>query len=212
MFRSVRHLKFEAMRWPERCHIFQAVVFSLWCAVSGLTPLANLYAADAIEIGSTRLERSIDGDSWMLNVDADIQLGPRLEEAVNKGLPLYFVLELEITKPRWYWFDERNVSKSQTYRLFYHALTRQYRVSLGAFQQTFSSLNEALGTITKIRGWKVGEVDQFNLGTNYEAQIRLRLDSSQLPKPFQVIGITNKDWALTSDWRRFIFSPKSLGQ
>jgi Domain of unknown function (DUF4390) len=212
MFRSVCHLKFKAMRWLEGCHILQTMVLSLCFVISAMTPLANIHAADAIEIGSTRLERSIDGDSWMLNVDADIQLGPRLEEAVNKGLPLYFILELEITKPRWYWFDERNVSKSQTYRLFYHALTRQYRVSLGAFQQTFSSLNEAISSITKIRGWKVGDVDQFNLGTTYEAQIRLRLDSSQLPKPFQVIGITNKDWALTSDWRRFIFSPKSLGQ
>jgi Domain of unknown function (DUF4390) len=173
---------------------------------------APVGAADSIEIGSTRLERSIDGDSWVLNIDADIQLAPRLEEAVNKGLPLYFIVELEITRPRWYWFDERSANRSLTYKLSYHALTRQFRVSLGAFQQTFGSLTDALSSMSKIRGWKVGEADQFSLGVNYEAQIRFRLDSSQLPKPFQVIGITSRDWALSSDWRRFIFSPRAPSQ
>jgi Domain of unknown function (DUF4390) len=173
---------------------------------------APVSAADSIEIGSTRLERSIDGDSWVLNIEADIQLAPRLEEAVNKGLPLYFIVELEITRPRWYWFDERSANRSLTYKLSYHALTRQFRVSLGAFQQTFGNLTDALSSMSKIRGWKVGEADQFTLGVNYEAQIRFRLDSSQLPKPFQVIGITSRDWALSSDWRRFIFSPRAPAQ
>jgi hypothetical protein len=110
MFRTVCHLKVKTMRWFEGCCTFRLMAHVLCLIFSVITPVHQSFAADSIEIGSTRLERSIDGDSWMLNVDADIQLGPRLEDAVNKGLPLYFVLELEITKPRWYWFDERNVS------------------------------------------------------------------------------------------------------
>jgi Domain of unknown function (DUF4390) len=171
--------------------------------------MVNAFANEGIEIGDTRLERSIDGEAWILNVDVDIQLNLRLEDAVNKGLPLYFVLELEISKPRWYWFDESSANKSQSYKLSYHALTRQYRLSLGAYQQTFSSLADALRAMTKVRGWRVGEFEQFTVGAKYEAQVRMRLDVSQLPKPFQVIGITNKEWTLASDWKRFVFIPRA---
>jgi hypothetical protein len=169
----------------------------------------NAFANEGIEIGDTRLERSIDGEAWILNVDVDIQLSPRLEDAVNKGLPLYFILELEISKPRWYWFDESSANKSQSYKLSYHALTRQYRLSLGAYQQTFSGLADAIRAMTKVRGWRVGEFEQFTVGAKYDAQVRMRLDASQLPKPFQVIGITNKEWTLASDWKRFVFIPRA---
>jgi hypothetical protein len=175
-------------------------------------PGVNAYAADGIEIGETRLERSIDGEAWILNVDVDIQLSSRLEDAVNKGLPLYFVLELEVTKPRWYWFDESSANKVQSYKLSYHALTRQYRLALGAYQQTFSTLNDAVRGMTKIRGWRVGEFEQFVIGAKYDAQVRMRLDASQLPKPFQVIGITNKEWSLSSEWKRFVFVPRAPSQ
>jgi Domain of unknown function (DUF4390) len=184
----------------------------LLIVVSWGYPGANVHAADGIEIGETRLERSIDGEAWILNVDVEIQLSSRLEDAVNKGLPLYFVLELEVTKPRWYWFDESSANRVQTYKLSYHALTRQYRLALGAYQQTFSTLNDAVRAMTKIRGWRVGDFEQFVMGAKYDAQVRMRLDSSQLPKPFQVIGITNKEWSLNSEWRRFVFVPRASSQ
>lgn len=175
-------------------------------------PSTDVYAADGIEIGETRLERSIDGESWIMNVDVDIQLSSRLEDAVNKGLPLYFVVELEISKPRWYWFDESSANKTQSYKLSYHALTRQYRLALGAYQQTFSTLSDAVRAMTKIRGWRVGDFEQFVIGAKYDAQVRMRLDASQLPKPFQVIGITNKEWSLSSEWKRFVFVPRAPSQ
>jgi Domain of unknown function (DUF4390) len=183
------------------------IALSLGAAMTmAIATTAN--AAEGIEIGDTRLERSIDGEAWILNVDVDIQLSSRLEDAVNKGLPLYFVLELEITKPRWYWFDDTSAAKAQSYRLSYHALTRQYRLSLGAYQQTFASLGDAVRAMTKVRGWRVGELDQFSVGSKYDAQVRMRLDVTQLPKPFQVIGITNKEWTLSSEWKRFVFIPR----
>jgi Domain of unknown function (DUF4390) len=184
----------------------------LFFVLAWVYPGAKAFAADGIDISETRLERSIDGEAWILNVDVDIQLSPRLEDAVNKGLPLYFVLELEVTKPRWYWFDESSATKVLSYKLSYHALTRQYRLALGAYQQTFSTLNEAVRAMSKIRGWRVGDFEQFVIGAKYDAQVRMRLDASQLPKPFQVIGITNKEWTLNSDWKRFVFVPRALGQ
>ena len=51
------------------------------------------------------------------------------------------------------------------------------------------------------------ERDQVSPERSYEAGVRMRLDTAQLPKPFQLTAITNRDWALASDWKRFNFTP-----
>ena len=165
-------------------------------------------AAEAIEARSVRIERSAGGDGWELAADFHVPLPDRLEEAVSRGVALYFVLEFELVRPRWYWWDEIASSASQTWRLGYHALTRQYRLTLGGgFAQAFGSLGEALQTLSRVRGWQViatGDVDQ---GSEYEARVRMRLDASMLPKPFQVTAITNRDWNLQAEWTRLRFVP-----
>ncbi len=180
--------------------VFALFFLSIWNEVSAASE-------STMELTSVRIERSIDGEGWILNADVELQLNTRLEDAVNKGLPLYFLFEVEITRPRWYWFDEKSAVKMQVFKLSYHALTRQYRVAIGAYQQSFLNLSDALASMSRIRGWRIAVSDQFSVGERYDAQVRMRLDSSQLPKPFQIIGITNREWNLASDWKRFIFTP-----
>ena len=79
-------------------------------------------------------------DGLAVSADFRFELNPRLEEAVTKGVVLYFVAEFEINRPRWYWLDEKLASRSQTFSLSYHALTRQYRLSTGGLHQSFSML------------------------------------------------------------------------
>lgn len=177
----------------------------LWAAAAVQPPSAR--AADAIEIASARIEPAAAGEGWVLTADFAIPLPARLEEAVNRGVPLYFVIEFDLTRPRWYWWDERVATASRTYRLSYHALTQQYRVALGAYVQSFATLTEALGAMSGVRGWRVVEPDQVRPGSEYEAQVRMRLDVTQLPKPFQVTAITNRDWTLQAEWKRFRFVP-----
>jgi hypothetical protein len=88
-------------------------------------------------------------------------------------------------------------------RLSYHALTRQYRISRGALHQSFSSLADALRILSRVRSWQVLQRDEMETGTEYQAALRMRLDLTQLPKPFQVSALTNRDWDLASEWRRW---------
>lgn len=177
----------------------------LWAAALLVPPAA--YAADAIEIPSARIEPAASGEGWVLTADISIPLPARLEEAVNRGVPLYFVVEFELNRPRWYWWDERVAAATRTYRLSYHALTQQYRVALNSYVQSFGSLPAALAAMSGVRGWRVIEPDQVKAGSEYEAQVRMRLDAAQLPKPFQVTAITNRDWTLQAEWKRFRFVP-----
>lgn len=174
-------------------------------AVAAFRPAS---AADAIEARNVRIERSASDEGWVLIADFHIPLPDRLEEAVNRGVALYFVLEFELVHPRWYWWDDIAVSTRQTWRLAYHALTRQYRLTLdGGFAQAFGSLGEALQTLSSVRGWQVVAPDQVRPDTEYEARVRMRLDASMLPKPFQVTAITNRDWNLQAEWTRLRFVP-----
>jgi hypothetical protein len=169
--------------------------------------LISAVKAEGIELRDLRVENQTESDSLVLQGDALIELHPRLEEAINRGLPLYFVLEVEITRGRWYWFDEKAAQASQTYRLSFNALTRQYRVSVGGLQLRFSTLSEAFGFITRIRNIKLVERSQLQPNRSYAFSVRLRLDINQLPKPFQINALTEREWNLSSGWQRFTYTP-----
>jgi hypothetical protein len=159
--------------------------------------------AEKIEINRISLEGNDDG--YALDADFAIELSPRLEDAINKGVALYFQVEFELTRKRWYWFDEHPVSRQLMLRLSYHALTRQYRVSSGALYQSFSDLHDALRLLSRVRSWPVLERAEVDAGTDYQAALRMRLDVTQLPKPFQVNALTSREWNLSSEWRRWPF-------
>jgi hypothetical protein len=166
-------------------------------------------SADTIDVLNVAVEPSSDGEAWLLSADFALSLSPQLEEAVSKGVPLTFLVEFELMRPRWYWWDERTALATQTHRLSYHALTRQYRVLLNGVPQSYTTLAEALEAMTRLRGWRVTPRDRTRPGTAYEGWIRLRLDTNQLPKPFQLTALTNRDWNPQSEWKRFPFSPET---
>ena len=78
-----------------------------------------------------------DEDGYVVSAEFDLAFNPTLEEAIQKGVPLYFVFEFELLRPRWYWVDEKVLSLSTQYRVSYNAITRQYRVAIGLLSQTF---------------------------------------------------------------------------
>jgi len=162
-------------------------------------------AAEGINVRNATLEASEDG--WQLQADFDIQFSQRLEEAVNRGVPLYFVVEVEIARPRWYWLDEKPVQLSQTYKISYTPLLRQYRLSVGNLYQNFTRLDEVTRVLSRVRGWHVADRGVFQNDIAYQASLRMRLDTAQLPKPFQVNAIASRDWTLASDWHRWTFTP-----
>ncbi|KAF7963558.1 hypothetical protein AWV80_08565 [Cupriavidus sp. UYMU48A] len=160
--------------------------------------------AQVIEATEARIEYQDNG--FELTASFDFDLPPALEEALNKGISLYFMVEFQLTRPRWYWFDEKPVNTSRTIRLSYQPLTRQYRVSTGGLQLPFPRLKSALQFIQRVHGWRVFDRGAVKPGESYHAEVRMKLDLSQLPKPFQINAVNTREWNLASDWRRFIYT------
>ncbi len=169
--------------------------------------LSSPASADGISSKELRLEASDDG--WTLHGEYAVELSARLEEAVSRGVPLYFTFEFELTRPRWYWLDEKTATSSQTYKLSYHALTQSYRLSAGSLYQSFVSLQEALRLLGRPRMLAV-ERSKVRAGEMYVALARMRLDVSQLPKPFQINALTSREWTLDSGWKAVPFRPDAL--
>jgi hypothetical protein len=157
--------------------------------------------ADEIEVREVALRAA--GESIVLDADFAFELTPRLADVVSNGVPLYFRVDFELTRRRWYWFDDRAASQRLQLRLSYHALSRQYRLSTGALQQNFPTLEEALDVLKRVRNWMVVERGASLADAEYEAAVRMRLDTAMLPKPFQLSALTGRDLQLESPWKRF---------
>jgi len=175
----------------------------VWLMLAGFT--VPTHADERIGVIAAELE-SVPGPDGgiVLNATFEFEMPQVLEEAVQKGIAIYFNIEFELFRKRWYWFDRKTSSSTLTYRLSYSPLTRQYRLARGGLSQPFDSLEEALGLLKSVRNWKVIEPGALSRGDAYDAQVRMRLDVAQLPKPFQVNAITSREWNLASDWREVV--------
>jgi len=173
----------------------------LLCSVLFVAPAR----ADTVPVRSAEL-RAVDGEV-VLNADFEFSFNPTLEDALRNGVPLYVVLEIELTRPRWYWLDEKVLQSALTYRVSYNALTRQYRVASGLLSQSYGTLEEVERYVGRVTSRPVMRLDALTPGARYDAAVRLRLDVNQLPKPFQVSALASREWTLSSDWQRFTFTP-----
>lgn len=142
----------------------------------GLQP-APARAADGIDIVQAHLENAEEG--VRLSATYSFELNHGLEDVVSRGIPLYFTTEVEITRPRWYWFDERTINASQTIRISYNVLTRQYHAAIfGGLQQSFPTLDDALSMVRRPNRWVVAERGALKPGAVYNVGLRMRLDRS----------------------------------
>jgi hypothetical protein len=172
---------------------------------AGLALAAGLVHAGSIE--PLRAAIASGDEGYALSADFAVNLGSQLEEALARGLPLYFNLEITISHPRWYWSDEHVAGRVLHYRLSYSALTRQYRLSIGSLHLGYDSLADALRVLSRVVSLPVADKGVLRPGEAYQAAVRLSLDRTQLPKPFQVDAIANPDWEVDAKVLRWQFTP-----
>ncbi|CAM5786530.1 DUF4390 domain-containing protein [Castellaniella caeni] len=168
-----------------------------------LNLLPSAYARDGAVL---RIEPLVNQGQLLLDADIDFTLSDELHDAARKGVPLYFTVDLKIQRPRWWWFDATVLTAEQTWRIQFNALTRQWRVGIGERSLPAATLDEALNLVRHVRGWAVGPARRLEAGVRYEGQLRLRLDTSRLARPFQIDALNSKTWSLSTPWKNFSFS------
>ena len=144
-------------------------------------------------------------EQYLLNADFELNLGDDVEDALNRGVQLNFLIEFQLTSPRKYWFDDEIITLTNNVSFSYHALSRQYLINRNKHQQTFATLAEAKAEFNHLRDWKVFDKSLLKKDESYDAALRIRLDQSRLPKPIQVEALGSEQWNMIS--QRYRWTP-----
>jgi hypothetical protein len=159
----------------------------------------------AADIAQMHVERSDDGVQLSASVRFD--LPNVVEEALTKGIPMFFVAEASIYRDRWYWYDKRIAGAVRHMRLAYQPLTRRWRLQVSSTQignsglilgQMFDSRDEALAAVQRISRWRIADASEVEADTVHYVEFRFRLDMSQLPRPFQIGAVGQSEWNISA--------------
>jgi Domain of unknown function (DUF4390) len=166
-----------------------------------LVSALSIAAAAGLSVSSAAVAPNNDG--YFLDADFNLRLNSTLEDALSRGVVLYFVIEGRLWRPRWWWFNDTVSVVQESRKLSYNSLTRQYRLSTGRQYENFSALDDAETALSQVRNWKISDLQSLGKSNRYGGSVRMWLDVTQLPKPFQVKAVTATEWKLDSD--EFVF-------
>lgn len=177
--------------------------------------LCLLLAAPALaaptQITQLRVERADDGVH--LSAVVRFELPAAVEEALLKGVAIFFVIEADIYRDRWYWTDPHVSSAVRTLRLAYQPLTGHWRVNMvpgliasssglrATLNQNYDTLAEALSAIQRTARWKIAEAGDLDPAAAYTLDLNFKLDLSQLPRPFQIGIAGQRDWTIAAQYK-----------
>lgn len=171
-------------------------------------PPPAMAQAHGVEVPQLRLERADDG--LYLSATLGFELPPLVEDALYKGIPVFFVAEADVLRDRWYWSDRRVANAVRYIRLAFQPLTRRWRLNVSptpignaglgvALSQNFEELPEALAAIQRLARWRIADLHDVEADGRYSVEFRFRLDTSQLPRPLQMGVIGRSDWSLSTE-------------
>lgn len=157
------------------------------------------------EIKDFRLTESSEG--LLLTTTMRFDLPEQVEDALYKGIAMYFVAEAQVVRERWYWSDRMVAQATRHMRLSYQPLTRRWRLSqsstpfsdsgLGvSLGQNFDELGDALAVMQRITRWSVAPADALDGSGQQILHFQFRLDMSQLPRPLQLSTVGRSGWNL----------------
>jgi hypothetical protein len=191
---------------------FACLLFVLCAAAS--------HADTVVEAAQFRVDRM--GDDVTLSAQLRFELPAAVEDALLKGIPVYFAVEADLLRERWYWTDKKMASAARNMRLAYQPLTGQWRlnvatgaapagelVAANAPSQTFLSLAEALATLKQFARWRIAGLSDTDASSKYRVDFRFWLDTNQLPRPFQIGVMAQSDWAISTNLRAVLLVEKT---
>ncbi len=191
--------------WKSARLDLAAALISVWL-LAGLPVSASAQPA-AAEVTQMRLERTSEG--IFLFATVKVELPAAVEDALLKGVPMFFVAQAEVVRHRWYWTDKSVASAQRHMRLAYQPLTRRWRLnvasgvitanSLGvALNLGFDSLADAMAAVQRLSGWKIADATQIDADAIHKVEFQFGLDLTQLPRPFQIGAFGQSDWSISA--------------
>lgn len=169
---------------------------------------AGVLRAETVPLASPELKlERIDEGLW-LSTTLKFELPGVVEDALLKGIPIYFVADADVLRERWYWTNRKLSSVQRHLRLAYHPLTRRWRLNVTAgevnesaqglaLNQNFDSVQDAMSAVRRVSHWRIADAADIELGVKHVVEFRFRLDVAQLPRPLQIGTLGQSDWQIS---------------
>lgn len=146
-------------------------------------------------------------NAFWLSTQFQFELPPVVEDALLKGIPIYFAAEVEVLRERWYWTNRKLNSLQRNLRLSYHPLTRRWRLNVSegeftsssqglALNQNFDSLEAVMDGVRRNSHWRLIELSEMEPDAKYLVEFRFRLNLAQLPRPLQIGTLGQSEWQI----------------
>ena len=187
---------------PARDGLIGRKLLATLCALALLAASARVRAEALDGVLAVRSAYvNIDHGVFLLHARVEYPEGPAIRNALREGTTLAFDLEVRIERERRLWFNANIVELTLHRELSYHAVSDRYVVRdvRSGDQDTFATLDEALGSIGKVDGWPILVEPQLD-GGNYTISVRAGVRRGQLPASLRALMFWTDDWARQSEW------------
>ena len=197
--------------------MFERIGWSWFCAFLLLSGSCAAAWAQITPAEVTQLQAERTDEGVLLSATVRFELPQAVDDALAKGIPMFFVAEATILRDRWYWYDKRVAQATRHMRLAFQPLTRRWRLQVSSspignsglvLGQMFDTRDEALAAVQRISRWRIADAGDVDSESRHNVDFRFRLDVSQLPRPFQIGAVGQADWSIVAVRnQRLVFEP-----
>lgn len=186
-----------------------ALRLALLLCLFGLAFVTPVHAGEAAGFRVVAVDTHLEDAVYRLDALFEVRFSHELDEALRNGVPLTFVIEMEISRHRSYLWDEDVALITQRYEARFNALTKHYELY---------NLNTGVRfnlPDLEVLGFVLGNFVDFPLldesliekDERYQGRIRIRLDVEALPAPLRLTAYTSSGWRLDSEWFSWPLKP-----
>lgn len=180
---------------------------SVLVMILGMMFVPSVQSAPVVELQNLKIER--EESSVYLSANWNFDLPTVLDDALLKGVALYFVMNAEISQERWYFYNKRISAAEKHIRLYYQPLMRRWRVQVSTVPfsssglgmnigQSFDSLEEAIAAVRRVSQWRIANTSDVTFDGKQTITLNFRLDLNQLPRPLQIGAVGQSDWNISA--------------
>lgn len=166
--------------------------------LGGALAISTAWAQGDIVIESLTTEKQ--DQSIQVNCEITYRLDEKVKQALSNGIMMTFVTDLELLERTSGWFDQVKASYHTEFTIKYHALSKQFVLSMNNLERSYPDLFSVFYRQTQLCDFRMGPIDHIQLDDSTYLRVRNRLSTEDLPLPLRIKSYLSSDWRPTSGW------------
>jgi hypothetical protein len=185
----------------RRANLLLNLILLALC-VSGAGPARADVLDGLLEVRSAYV--SVEQGVFQLYARIAYPVNDDIRGALKDGLMLSFDLDVQVSRERRFWVDEKIAEYKLRRELLYHAVSDRYVMrdpdSHGSDQHSYATLEEALEALGTVDAWPFLLSPQLSPNRQYRVSLRAGMRRGRLSDTLRVLMFWSDDWHRESEW------------